>query len=349
VIAVTGRQRACRGAVRNVRRLVDHLEDPLAGGRRALRLPDPHAERAQRHDEHGEVEVERDEAAGRERSVCDHAGTREEHCGLREQRDERDERHVRRTLAVRPQRLLEDVLRAACELLLLGRLLCERLHDVDADDVLLGHGRDVGELLLHVSQRRVRDVAVAVRERDEEGGDGQHDERQPPLEEEQHDADRDDGEHVLEEEDEPVAEEEPDALQVDGGPRHQLARLVAVVEAEREPHELRVDAAAHVHLDVERLASGDEPPAGHQAGSKRAEAEDRAHRDPQRVRVPVKERRVDDAAAGHPDEGDLRRLRADGEHDRDDEAGAVRPQESEQADERRAVRDGAHLGRVSRG
>ncbi len=54
------------------------------------------------------------------------------------------------------------------ELRLLRRLLRERLHDVDADDVLLGDRRDVGELLLHVAQRRVRDVAVAVRERDEQ-------------------------------------------------------------------------------------------------------------------------------------------------------------------------------------
>ncbi len=55
------------------------------------------------------------------------------------------------------------------ELLLLGRLLRERLDDVDADDVLLGDGRDVRELLLHVAQRRVGDVAVAVGERDRNG------------------------------------------------------------------------------------------------------------------------------------------------------------------------------------
>ena len=54
---------------------------------------------------------------------------------------------------------------------------------------------------------------------------------------------RDDGEHVLEEEDQAVAEEEAHALQVDGRARHQLAGLVAVVEAEREPHEVRVERA----------------------------------------------------------------------------------------------------------
>ena len=74
------------------------------------------------------------------------------------------QRHVERALPVRAQRLLEDRLGARGELRPLLRLLRERLDDVDADDVLLGDGRDVGELLLDVAQRRVRDVAVAVGE-----------------------------------------------------------------------------------------------------------------------------------------------------------------------------------------
>ncbi len=147
------------------------------------------------------------------------------------------------------------------ELRLLGRLLRERLHDVDADDVLLRDGRDVGELLLHVAERRMGDVAVAIREHDEERRHREHDERELPLEEEEDDGHRDDGEHVLEEEDQAVAEEEAHALEVDGRARHELAGLVAVVEAERQPHEVRVQAAAHVHLDVERLPAGEEPAA----------------------------------------------------------------------------------------
>ena len=109
---------------------------------------------------------------------------------------------------------------------------------MDADDVLLRDRCDVGELLLHVAKRRVRDVAVAVRDRDEERRHREHDERELPVEEEEHDGHRDDGEGVLEEEDQPVAEEEPDALQVDRRAGHQLAGLVAVVEAEREAHEV---------------------------------------------------------------------------------------------------------------
>ena len=61
-----------------------------------------------------------------------------------------------------------------------------------------------------------------------------------------------DREHVLEEEDEPVAEE-ANGLEVDGGPRHELAGLVPVVEAERETEELRVDLVPKVVLDPQCL------------------------------------------------------------------------------------------------
>ncbi len=270
-----------------------------------------------------------------------------QHEGLREERDERDERHVGRALAVRTKRLLEHGLRPPQELRLLGGLLRKGLHDMDADDVLLGDGRDVGELLLHVAQRRMRDVAVAVRERDEQRRHGEHDQGELPLDEEQNDGHRHDGEQVLEEEDEAVAEEEADALEVDGRARHQLTGLVAVVEAEREADHVRVEAAPHVHLDVERLAAGDEAAAAHERGARDPEADDLEDGDPEAMRVVLEERLVDHVLACHPDERDLRGLRADGEDDRDDEPDAVRAEEAEQANERRAVRNSAHFGRVS--
>jgi len=213
---------------------------------------------------------------------------------------------------------------------------------VDTDDVLLGHGRDVGELLLDVAQGRVRHVAIAVGDRDEERHHGEHDEREPPLEKEQHDGHRCNGEEVLEEEDQAVAEEEADALQVDRCTRHQLAGLVAVVEAEGEAHEVRVEALAHVHLDVERLLAGDEAAAEHENRRDEAESRDRADVDPEPMRIVVIQRAVDHVAARHPDERDLRRLRADREHDRDRDAPLVRPEEREEPRERAAVRDCAH-------
>ncbi len=325
------------GAVGDLLRLVHDLEDALARRGRTLGLPDPHAERSQRHHEHSEVEVERHEVADGEASVRHHPGAGEQHARLREQRHERDQRDVEGALPVRLHGLAEDRLGAGVELRLLGGLLREGLDDMDADDVLLGDGRDVGELLLDLAQRRMGNVAVAVREHDENGHDSERDQGEPRLHEEEHDRHGEHGEDVLEQEDEAVPEEEADALQVDRRAGHQLAGLVAVVEAEGEPDELRVEPVSHVHLDAQGLASRDQPATDHQHGLDGAEADDRPDEDPQLARVARPDRTVDDAPGG-PDQRDLRGLRADREHDRDDERDAVGAQESEQADERRAIR-----------
>ena len=203
------------GPVRDLLRLVHDLEDPLAGRRRPLRLADPHAEHPQRRDHHQHDDVEREERAVRERAVDHHPAADEDHRRLREQRQEREQRDVERALLVRRDALPEDRLGRTLELRLLGLLLRERLDDVDADDVLLGDGRDVRHLLLDVAQQRVRDVRVAVREPDQQRRDPQRDERQLPVDEEHHDRRADERERVLEEEDQPVPEEEADRLQVD--------------------------------------------------------------------------------------------------------------------------------------
>ena len=269
--------------------------------------------------------------------VRDHAGADQQHGRLRDRREERQQRRVGRALAVRRDRLVEDALRAVAELLLLGRLLRERLDHVDADDVLLRHGGDVGQPLLHLAQRRVRDVAVAVCDHDQQRRDRERDQRELPREEEEDDRDRDDRQHVLEEEDQPVAEEEAHALEVDGCAAHQLAGLVAVVEAERQPDEACVHGAPHVHLDVERLPAGDDPAAEHEQRSGDPENDDRRDGLPELVRVVVDERLVDHVAPGDPDQRDRAGLGAHGEDDRDDQPGAVGAEESEQPEEGRAV------------
>ena len=296
-----------------------------------------------------EVEVERHECADRQRVVHDHPCADEQHRRLREQRHDGDQRDVQRSLTVRTQRLLEDELGAGAELLLLRRLLGERLHDVHADDVLLGDRRDVRETLLDVAQRRVRDVAVAVRQRDEQRRGGEHDDRELPLEEEEDDRHGDDGEDVLEEEDEAVAEEEAHALEVDRGAAHQLPGLVAVVEAEREAHEVGVEPAAHVHLDVERLPAGEDPAAEHARSTHDAEPDDRAT-STRRAWVSrwtsalsITPRPVTQISAIP------RRLRADGEDDRDDQPATVRAQEPEQPEERRAIGNCAHPSQSTEG
>jgi hypothetical protein len=106
---------------------------------------------------------------------------------------------------------------------------------------------------------------------------------------------------------------------------------------------VRVEAVPEVHLDVERLPAGEEPPAEHQPCAGGAQPDDRADGDPEPVAVVAQERGVDRGTPGHPDERDLRGLRADREHDRHREADAVGAQEGEQADERPPVRGGAHV------
>ena len=146
----------------------------------------------------------------------DHAPADEQDARLCEERQEGHQREIERPLPVRTHALLEDRLRAPLELRLLGRLLRERLDDVDADDALLGDGGHVGHPLLDVAQERVRDVAVPVREGDEQRRDRERDEREPPVDDEHDAGDADDGEAVLEEEDQAVAEEEAHRLEVDG-------------------------------------------------------------------------------------------------------------------------------------
>ena len=107
-------------------------------------------------------------AVERELPVRNHAAAVEKHDRLGDQRQEGEQRDVERPLPVGVDRTPEDALGLLAELRGLVLLLGERLDDVDADDVLLGHGGDVGELLLHVAEDRVRDLRVAVGDEDEE-------------------------------------------------------------------------------------------------------------------------------------------------------------------------------------
>ena len=317
-------------------RLVEHLEDAFAGRGRALRLADPHPEHAERHHEHQHEEVEEEEVGEAQRAVHDHPPADEDHGGLRDEREERQHGNVDRALAVRVHAASEDALGRCGELLLLVRLLRERLDDVDADDVLLGDRRHVGHPLLHVAEHRVRDARVPVGEHHDERGDRAGDERELPVHDEHHRGYGDDRQHVLEEEDEAVAEEEADALQVDGGARHQLPRLMAVVEAEREPEELRVHLVAEVELDAERLAARDQAAAGHEERPSDADGQNRHDEHPE-VAAVLRLDHVRERVARQVGGDDRGGLAPDGEDDRDGKRPLVRLEEAEQAEERRAV------------
>ena len=226
--------------IRDLFRLVEDLEDPLARRHRTLCLADPHPEHPQWHDEHREQQVEREEVPERQRARDDHPPGDEQDRGLGEERHEAQQGDVERALPVRGERLVEHRVGGSREPFLPMRFLGEGLDDVDADDALLRHDRDVCELLLDVAENRVGHVAVAVRGHDDQRHDRERDQGQLPAVEEEDDAHDDDGHDVLREEDEPVPEEEPHRLQVDRRAGHELADLAPVVEAEREPEEVRV-------------------------------------------------------------------------------------------------------------
>jgi hypothetical protein len=208
---------------------------------------------------------------------------------------------------------------------------------MDADDVLLRDGRNVGHLLLDLAQHRMGYVAVAVREADQDRRDREPDQREPPVEHEHHHGHAQEGDHVLEEEDEPVPEEEADCLQVDGGPRHQLPGLVPVVEAEGEALEVCVQLVAHVVLDPERLPAGDDAPAHHRQGLHEADGQDEGDVQLELALVVRLDRVVDDRGSEQDecDRGPLRHRRKD---HRDDQRELVGAQEPEEAGEGATIR-----------
>ena len=203
--------------------------------------------------------LKREERPERERAGDDHATGGEQHERLRDERQEREKRDVERALPVRGERLRRRRCRAASEALGAPLLLRERLDDVNAGDRLLRDDRDLRERLLDVAEHGLRDPAVAIRGERDHRRDRERDERELPAVDEEHGGDDDDRHDVLREEDQPVAEEEAHGLQVDRRARHELARLAAVVEAERQPQEVRVELVAQVVLDAECLPARRSP------------------------------------------------------------------------------------------
>ena len=172
---------------------------------------------------------------------------------------------------------------------------------------------------------------------DDQRRDRGRDECEAPVDDEHDRRRRDDRQDVLEEEDEAVAEEEAHRLEVDRRAREELARLVAVVEAEREAEELGVEGVAHVELDAERLPAGDQAAAGHEERARRPDGEDEAGDD---VQLAGRWRRecLVEPGSGQPRDPHGGRLRTDREQDRDEQRPLVRLEESEQADEGLPIR-----------
>ena len=183
----------------------------------------------------------------------------------------------------------------------------------------------------------MRRLRVDVRDHDQSGCDGERNQRDLPVEHEEDRRRRDDGEDVLPEEDEAVPEEEPDLLEVHCCPRHELSRLVAVVEAPREAQKVGVERVSDVELDSERLSAGDEPAADEHERADESGDGDEGDEDGQSPAV-VRPDAVVDHLPGQPRDGEAGNLRPHREDDRDDERPPVRAQEAEKPAKRPKVR-----------
>ena len=108
---------------------------------------------------------------------------------------------------------------------------------------------------------------------------------------------------------------------------------------------MRVERAAQVELDAERLLSRDQAAPDHEQRPGQADGEDGGDDQLERVLV-VSLDRAPEAGAGQERRGELGRLRQHGEDDRDDERPLVRPQEPEQPAERLSVRSRRHARQI---
>ena len=97
------------------------------------------------------------------------------------------------------------------------------------------------------------------------------------LEREHRDRGQEDRQQRLADEDQSIAQEEAHRLEIDGGPGHELAGLLAVEERQFQALKVLVQAVAEVELDPQR------DPAGHQAAENaHDQAEHPGHADRER-------------------------------------------------------------------
>ena len=165
-------------ALGHLERRVEDLEDAIAGGDRALHEPGQPADHLGRVHEQHEVAVEGDQLAEREVALDHLAAAVPEQQQHRHVGQEGDQRDVDGAQAGGRHAGLEHRRAALAELLQLVVLTREDAHDARAGHVLLGRRGHVGDLLLHVLEHRLQLAAEAHRHDQQEGEEGQGDERQ---------------------------------------------------------------------------------------------------------------------------------------------------------------------------
>lgn len=245
--------------MKKLRFAVQHLEEAVSGSDRSLAHPQCHADRAKRAGQHQHVDVEGGELAEVKVAAQDLVAADQQNQGSAELGQGGDQRREEGLDPGRANRLVKQAVNRALEALELVILASERLDHADSGNALLGLGGELGDPLGHLLHRRARLTGVAERGEHDQRSGGQGDQREPGIDHEHDHARQQHGKQALAEEDQAVTEEEADRLQVDRGPAHQLAGLVAVEETKLEAHQVGVDLLAKIELDRQRDPAGDDP------------------------------------------------------------------------------------------
>lgn len=169
---------------------------------------------------------------------------------------------------------VEKCLVGRAELLALGVLAAEGLHDADAAEGILHRRVDAGHALAVLAEYAAAPVIQREGQRRHDDGDDKHDGGERPVDHEQQHEGADDLERADEQVLRPVVRELRYVEQIGGDLRHHDTGVVAVVVAEGEALVLLEQIAAHVGLharahDVTPIS--DEPLAARARGVQRDE------------------------------------------------------------------------------
>ena len=172
---------------------LEHLRDPAARGERLLQRRHALAEHAQRPDEHHHVSVEGDERADGEIAVDHAAAADPEHGGDPEQRQHLEHRDEDRVEPREREGAVHDLDAAAAEARGQRVAGAEPLDDADPADGLLDERRRLGPAGLQLAGALVVLARVEPRADGHERHRDQHHQREPPVEDQHHDRNRDHG------------------------------------------------------------------------------------------------------------------------------------------------------------
>jgi hypothetical protein len=242
------------------RRLVEHLEDPVAAGRGPLGEAEQHPEALKRPGQQQQVAVERDQGAQGDLAVDGQPAPVPEDRGQAELGEDAQQGGVEGAQPRRLQVLVEDGAGLGLQAAGLLVLAAERLDHPDPGRRLLDHGGQLADLLLHLPVDAVQAAVEPQRPVDQRRGQGEDDQAEAGREQPHLHRRDGKGDQVEDHEDQAPGDEVAQRAHVRGGPGQQLPRGHAVVVGGLEGQQVAGQAVAQVVLDVGAAPPGDVAP-----------------------------------------------------------------------------------------